>query len=91
MRGQVAETEVPVSSRLQLSGKFLGTGNEKVFLRGVTYGPFRPGDDGCEYKTPDAVNRDFSRIARNGINSIRTYTVPPAGSWTVPLSTVFGP
>ncbi len=68
---------IPVSSRLQLNGKFLGTGDTKVFLRGVTYGPFRPADNGCEYKTRDSVNRDFSRIARNGINSIRTYTVPP--------------
>ena len=84
MRDLVAKVETasnrafaPVSSRLQLNGKFLGTGDTKVFLRGVTYGPFCPGDDGCEYKTPESVSRDFSLIARNGINAIRTYTVPP--------------
>ena len=30
-----------------LKGKFLAAGDEKLFIRGVTYGPLRPGPDGC--------------------------------------------
>ena len=58
-------------------GKFLYVGNEKLYVRGVTYGPFRPGPDGCEYYDLHAVEADFARIARSGINAVRTYTVPP--------------
>ncbi len=32
------------------SGKFLYAGNEKFWVRGVTYGTFRPSEDGCEYQ-----------------------------------------
>jgi GT2 family glycosyltransferase len=43
----------------------------------VTYGTFRPLDDGSEYPRPDVVERDFAQMAANGINAVRTYTTPP--------------
>jgi O-antigen biosynthesis protein len=58
--------------------KFLSTGEGTFYACGVTYGPFRPGPDGCAYRTPDVVRRDFAAMAANNINSVRTYTVPPA-------------
>ncbi len=58
-------------------GKFLFAGNQKLYVRGVTYGPFRPQEDGSEYHTSDVVDRDFAAMAANGINTVRTYTVPP--------------
>jgi glycosyltransferase involved in cell wall biosynthesis len=52
-------------------------GEEKLYLRGVTYGTFRPGADGSEYPHPARVELDFRQMAANGINSVRTYSVPP--------------
>jgi len=60
-------------------GKFLFIGEEKLYVRGVTYGPFRPGQDGTEYPNPARVAQDFEAMVANGINTIRTYNVPP--SW----------
>jgi GT2 family glycosyltransferase len=55
----------------------LTVGERKLYLRGVTYGTFRPDDDGCDYPSPDVVGRDFSLMAGNGLNAVRTYTPPP--------------
>ncbi len=46
-------------------------------MRGVTYGPFRPDENGCEYHDPETVDRDFAQMAEHGINAVRVYTVPP--------------
>src|SRR5918911_293546 len=37
----------------------------------------RPDADGTEYHSPDVVERDFAQMAANGLNAVRTYTVPP--------------
>ncbi len=63
--------------RPAVKGKFLFVDDEKFYIRGVTYGPFRPDEEGCEYHTPEQVEKDFSLMAANGINAVRTYTVPP--------------
>jgi O-antigen biosynthesis protein len=59
-------------------GKFLFAGEEKLYLRGVTYGTFRQGEDGSGYPDPARVEADFGKMALNGVNSVRTYSVPPA-------------
>jgi GT2 family glycosyltransferase len=58
-------------------GKFLYVGGQKFFVRGVTYGTFRPAPDGTEHYDPEVVERDFAAMARHGINCVRTYTTPP--------------
>jgi GT2 family glycosyltransferase len=63
--------------RVVARGKFLYLNGEKYFVRGVTYGPFRPDSQGCEYKTPEIVDRDFAAMAVSGINTVRTYTTVP--------------
>lgn len=63
----------PVSAR----GKFLYRGEEKFYVRGVTYGPFRPEPDGSEYHDLARVARDFGHMRKSGINTVRTYTQPP--------------
>src|SRR5437879_10477547 len=60
-----------------LRGKFLWVGEEKFYIRGVTYGPFRPHPDGHTYPSPKGVARDFALIAASGMNAIRTYNAPP--------------
>src|SRR5919199_278007 len=73
----VLVASVKTSQRPCVQGKFIFCGNEKLYIRGVTYGPFRPDADGGEYHSPDVVERDFAQMAANGLNAVRTYTVPP--------------
>jgi O-antigen biosynthesis protein len=65
--------------RPEVRGKFFYVGEEKLYVRGVTYGTFRPGPDGAEYPPPATVAHDLALMAANGINTVRTYTLPP--SW----------
>jgi O-antigen biosynthesis protein len=58
-------------------GKFLWVGDEKLYVRGVTYGTFRRGGDGHQYPARHVVAADFARMAASGLNTVRTYTVPP--------------
>ncbi len=68
----------PLSSlRPCVCGKFLYVGTEKFFVRGVTYGTFRPNESGSQYPPPAVVDRDFAQMAASGINAVRTYTAPP--------------
>ncbi len=71
-----AET-VSAGSRTTLGGKFLWVGQEKFFVRGVTYGTFRPGIDGAAFPSPRIVEQDFAQMAANGVNAMRTYNAPP--------------
>src|SRR4029453_19687520 len=64
-------------ARPEVRGKFLYEGNRKLYVRGVTYGTFRPDEEGCEYGDPLTVERDFQQMAAAGLNAVRTYTVPP--------------
>src|SRR5437867_3540384 len=64
-------------ARPTVRGKFIYAGGRKLYVRGVTYGPFRPEPDGCEYHDAEAVEQDFSQMAAHGINAVRTYTIPP--------------
>src|ERR1051326_1957886 len=63
--------------RPKVQGKFLFVGDVKLWIRGVTYGTFRPDADGNEYHDPETVEQDFAQMAASGLNTIRTYTVPP--------------
>jgi GT2 family glycosyltransferase len=68
---------LPVDTRPCVRGKFIFVGGEKFYIRGVTYGTFRPDEDGGGYPDPEVVERDFIQMATSGINAVRTYTVPP--------------
>jgi GT2 family glycosyltransferase len=72
----VAETSLG-APRPCVRGKFVLLNEDKLYVRGVTYGTFRPLDDGAEFPCPQVVERDLVRMATNGINAVRTYTVPP--------------
>ena len=51
------------SCRPNVQGKFLFVGDEKLWIRGVTYGTFRPDADGNEYQDPETVEYDFAQMA----------------------------
>ncbi|HET9083303.1 MAG TPA: glycosyltransferase, partial [Candidatus Limnocylindrales bacterium] len=64
--------------RPRVAGRFLSVGDDKLYVRGVTYGTFLPavaGDDGYD---PTQVDEDFARMVAAGINAVRVYEVPPA-------------
>jgi GT2 family glycosyltransferase len=65
------------TERVKVAGKFLSLSGNKHWVRGVTYGTFAPNADGSQYYNRKFVERDFAHIASSGLNTIRTYTVPP--------------
>jgi GT2 family glycosyltransferase len=52
-------------------------GKQKLPIRGVTYGTFLAGEDGYELPPAAVVEGDLRAMAKNGFNTLRTYTVPP--------------
>ena len=65
--------------RVRARAKFFFADDEKFFLKGVTYGPFRPNADGDYLPTPERAAQDFKLMGELGVNIIRIYHVPP--SW----------
>ena len=72
------------TQRVDVRGKFFFAGQHKLYVRGVTYGPFRPDADGNGYPDLERVRSDFADIAASGANAVRTYTVPPR--WVLDLA-----
>ncbi len=67
-----------LTTRPSVRGKFLFVGDEKLYVRGVTYGAFTPDAAGNEYNDLATVERDFAQMAANGINAVRIpHTTPP--------------
>ena len=61
---------------IRVDGKFLRAGSTRFHLKGVAYGTFAPDARGDQFPLPSQIVRDFSMMARAGINTVRTYTVP---------------
>src|SRR5437773_10951099 len=49
-------------ARAAIHGKFLVAGGQKLYVRGVTYGPYRPDADGNEYHDLESIERDFTAM-----------------------------
>ena len=64
--------------RVVSDGKHLSLGGRPFRIRGVTYGSFATRPDGEAFPSPDRVRSDFAMMAAAGLNTVRTYTVPPA-------------
>ena len=69
---------------MRACGKFLYAGDEKLYLRGVTYGTFRGSADGASLPPREVVAADFAAMAQSAVNTVRTYTVPP--TWLLDLA-----
>ena len=66
------------SVRPSVEGKFIFVGEEKLYVRGVSYGAFRPDEDGNEYHNPEVIERDLALMAANGMTAVRIpHTTPP--------------
>ena len=73
-------------NRPRVHGKFIFVGDEKLYLRGVTYGTFGV-ENNSEYN-PEKVKIDFALMKQNGVNTVRLYTVPPR--WLLDLASENG-
>ena len=66
------------SSRPTARGKFLFVGDEKLYVKGVTYGAFQPDSEKREYQDIEVIERDFAMMAGAGFNAVRIpHTMPP--------------
>ena len=75
-------------TRPAVSGKALYCNDTRLWVKGVTYGTFRPDVSGNEFHDIKLVENDLKAIAARGFNCIRTYTVPP--SWLLDLAAGYG-
>jgi len=62
---------------IRVSGKFFFAGDQKHFVKGVTYGPFAQRSHGTQFPEPMMVDEDFALMSEAGVNTVRVFTVPP--------------
>ncbi|HEY2143700.1 MAG TPA: glycosyltransferase, partial [Candidatus Udaeobacter sp.] len=65
------------NSRIRPVAKFLFEGDQKFFVKGVTYGPFKPDAYGHYLGKPDQVDVDLALMREGGLNLVRVYHAPP--------------
>ena len=68
---------LPALPRIRAMGKFFFEGDQKFFLKGVTYGPFKPDAEGHYLGSPQQLERDLAQMREIGLNVVRIYHVPP--------------
>lgn len=71
-----------------MDGKFFRLGQEKFYVKGVTYGPFAPNAQGEFFGNTEQTRRDFAQIQELGANVLRVYYVPP--KWLLDLALEYG-
>lgn len=62
---------------VRVQGKFFFVGEQKHFIKGITYGPFPEGSHGDQFPELAVAEADFAAMAEAGINTVRVFTVPP--------------
>ncbi len=78
----------PNSASISVKGKFLYQGEEKFFLKGISYGSFAPNGRGEYFPEPSMVVQDLVLLQKLGANCLRVYTVPPL--WLLDLLWEYG-
>lgn len=76
------------STPIVTKGKFFFIGEEKFFVKGVTYGTFKPASHGAPFPEREVVVQDFTLMRELGANTLRTFTVPPR--WLLDLAGEYG-
>lgn len=63
--------------RVRAVAKFFFEGDRKFFVKGVTYGPFKPDAAGHYLGTPHQLELDLRLMGELGVNLVRIYHPPP--------------
>ena len=67
----------PIQTRIRAASKFFFEGDRKFFIKGVTYGPFKPDANGDYLGRPEQVDADLRLMREIGLNVLRIYHPPP--------------
>ena len=67
---------ISVDDRVGVAGKFLTRRNGKLFLNGVSYGPFAPNSRNEPFPEDGQLTCDFAHIRALGFNTVRLYELP---------------
>src|SRR5438477_1376586 len=70
----VSTTVLP---RIRPVAKFFFEGEKKFFVKGITYGPFKPDAEGNYLGQPEQVDVDLALMRNAGLNVVRIYHAPP--------------
>jgi GT2 family glycosyltransferase len=65
------------NQRIRPAAKFFLEGDKKFFVKGVTYGPFKPDLEGNYLGRPEQVDADLALMRQTGLNVVRIYHAPP--------------
>jgi GT2 family glycosyltransferase len=68
---------VSANSRIRAVAKFFFEDERKFFVKGVTYGPFKPDAEGNYLGRPEQVDVDLALMRQIGVNVVRIYHTPP--------------
>ena len=77
MKAARSEVGPHADQRVVVDGKHFACRGDRFPFKGVTYGTFRPREDGARFPSHDRVKRDFADMAASGFTVVRTYTAPP--------------
>ncbi len=78
----------PFTDRVRRDGKFFRLGDDKFYVKGVTYGPFAPIREGLPLPERQQIRKDFEQMLELGANCLRIYHVPP--DWFLDLAQQMG-
>ena len=78
----------PINTRIRAASKFFFEGDRKFFIKGVTYGPFKPDANGDYLGRPEQVEVDLRLMREIGLNVLRIYHPPP--EWFLEKCTTAG-
>ncbi len=67
----------PPPGPVRAVAKFFFEGANKFFVKGVTYGPFKPDTAGHYLGRPEQLDRDLAQMREVGLNVLRIYHAPP--------------
>src|SRR5213594_1140945 len=76
------------TQRVRVDGKLFRVGEQKFFIKGVTYGPFAPDEHSECLPSREQTQRDFQQLVELGANVLRLYYVP--SKWFLDLAAEHG-